>query len=85
MLQKQTALLLTPQEVTDFLHGSQLLAELKCSEKGRKGGGREGGIKYAELTIIDYFHHPPNNGMNYVTAAGPGKPHIDLLWSSRQS
>lgn len=82
MLQKQTALLLTPQEATDFLHGSQLLAELKCSEKGRRGGGE---IKSAELTIIDYFHHPPNNGMNFVTAAGPGKPHIDLPWSSRQS
>lgn len=43
--------------------------------RGRKEGG---GIKYDNLTVTDYFHHLPNNDINYVTGAGPGESHTDL-------
>lgn len=46
---------------------------------------REGGIKYDNLTIIDCVLHPPNNDVNYVTGAGPGKSHTDFTCSSPQS
>ena len=53
---------------------------------GKEGGNgaRRKEIMYRSLTVIYCFQHPPNNGINYVTAAGPGKsqPRLHVIFTT---